>query len=184
MTPPVASTWPSAPIARLFAAALGLGSAVGGGMGMFTAVAIFGGAAVFAAGPAAVVGAIVGLQAASVLGAVIVAIAGVRHRPLRDPLLFQRDLWIVFVLAAALILAGATALLSGEADPRTPFLIPAGVLVLLLMLRSAGRHLVVVYARAYGWTVGGPPNVDRPRARNHRFDELPATRVCGGPHPG
>jgi hypothetical protein len=161
MAPPATPTWPSAPTARLFAAALGFGMAVGGGMGMFAAVALFGAGALFAAGPAAIAGGFVGLNAAVVLGAVVVAIADVRHRPLRDPASFQRDLWVVFTLTSLPVLALLTALF-GESDTRAAVGVPAGIVALLLMLRSAGRQLVILYARAYGWTVRSP------------FDELPA----------
>lgn len=156
MTPPVESTWPTAPAARIFRAALGLGSAIGGAMGMLASVVLFGAGALFAAGPAAVVGAFVGLNAAIPLGGVIALIAGLRHRPLRDPSLLQRDLWIVFVLATGLILAAGTAALSDESGTPAALLLPAATLALLLMLRSAGRQLVIVYARAYGWTVRDP----------------------------
>jgi hypothetical protein len=193
LTPPGSAGRGRAALTRLFSASVGYGTAIGAAMGVFTLglaclplglVAIP--AVLFYGYLAAIFGAAVGLPCGAFLGTVITAIAAKKHRPLRHPSELQRHIWLVLLVGAALILTAATALLAniGPPDPVTQsrprvgpapgtiaaYLLsvgplPAATIALMLMLRSAGRRLVVVYARAYGWTLGRGPGGEHSDSR-------------------
>ena len=108
----------------------------------------------FAALYGAYYGFFVGVPASAVVAGAVTVLAATRHRPLRDPKKFHREMWSVFLVAVAALAGLETWLFTGVfliTGRWAALVVALATIVLLLALRTAGRRLVVAYARASGW---------------------------------
>jgi hypothetical protein len=150
-------------IGRLFWSSVRWGLATGSVTGAVTATSLLiagGPFALFAAVPGGIVGFVVALPLALVVAGAISLVAAKRHSPLQDPTRLHRDIWRIFVATLALLDAPAVGLIATarSANGRLfgSLITAIATLVVVLMLRRAGRGIAVVYAEASGWLSSSP----------------------------
>ena len=157
--PPSHARAETRPIGRLFRSAVGWGLATGSVTGAVTAASLFiagGPLALVAAVPGGIVGFVVALPPALLVAGAVTVLAVERHSPLRDPMRLHRDIWWVFLVTVAALDGPAVGFIATarSANGRVfgSLITAIATLVVVLMLRRAGRRIVVFYAQASGWT--------------------------------
>jgi hypothetical protein len=147
------------PIGRLFRSAVGWGLATGSVTGAVTAASLFiagGPLGLLVAVPGGIVGFVVALPLALLVAGAVTVLAVKRHSPLRDPIRLHRDIWWVFLVTVAVLDAPAVGFIatarSANGSAFGSLITAIATLVVVLMLRRAGRRIVLSYAEASSWT--------------------------------
>jgi hypothetical protein len=154
LTPAVRQKRGPAPLAQLYITGVAQGLLVGLATGAAAGTLLF---PVIGTILGAGCGVVVAAPAALLLAGAITALAAGRHRPLRNPWQFHREMWPILLVGVA-ILDLAAVLLAYRTFPAVPWhlaslLLAAFTALVLVLLRPAARRIVVAYAVASGWVV-------------------------------
>ena len=161
LVPPVRPKRGRAPLVELYIVGVARGLLVGAGAGAIAATVLVPFALLFGTVAGAAVGFVVAALPSLLLAGGITVLAAHRHRPLRDPREFHREVWSLVLVGVGVLDLVAVALAS-LLVAEVPWRLAAVALValnavVLGLLRPALRRVVVAYAEASGWLVLDPP---------------------------